>query len=102
MAKGVICTMCRETAMLQGELYVLPSHQVVGQTTTLLLDTAGSRLATVMGGQQWAWREKKYYPNIRHKDFRSSVHYARTTPLDSETGLTGELWSKTNLLNLQN
>ena len=28
--------------------------------------------------------------------------HAQGTPLDSETGWTGELWSKTNLLNWQN
>ena len=44
---------------------------------------------------------------IRHEDFRSSfvclsVRQVRTTPLDSETGWTGELWLKTNLLNWQN
>ena len=30
------------------------------------------------------------------------LHHAQGTPLDSETGWTGELWSKTNLLNWQN
>ena len=39
---------------------------------------------------------------IRHKDIRLSshappVHHAQNT-LDSETGWTGESWSKTNLL----
>ena len=29
-------------------------------------------------------------------------HALATPPLDSETGWTGELWSKTNLLKLQN
>ena len=44
--------------------------------------------------------------NIRHKDFRPSVRPPSVTltvpPLDSETGWTGELWSKTNLLQWQN
>ena len=45
--------------------------------------------------------------NIRHKDFRTSSSVLpcvtlRPPPLDSETGWTGELWSKTNLLNWQN
>ena len=41
---------------------------------------------------------------IRHKDFRPSDSSVtlRGPPLDSETGWTGELWSKTNLLNWQN
>ena len=34
--------------------------------------------------------------NIRHKDFRANSfrHAQGTPPLDSETGWTGELWSK--------
>ena len=32
--------------------------------------------------------------NIRHKDFRACMHNAQTTPLDSVTGWTGELWSR--------
>ena len=46
--------------------------------------------------------EKSY---IRHEDFRLfGLCHAHGTPnpLDSETGWTGELWSKTNLLNWQN
>ena len=40
-------------------------------------------------------------PNIRHKDFCSS--FSNTLlPLNLETGWTGELWSKTNLLKWQN
>ena len=41
--------------------------------------------------------------NIRNKDFRPSdsvciAHATPILPLDSETGWTGKLWSKTNLL----
>ena len=45
---------------------------------------------------------KKSY--IRHENFCSSVRPSRSGDpvLDSETGWTGELWSKTNLLNWQN
>ena len=52
----------------------------------------------------------KYISKIRHKDYlclsvcpsvRPSVTL-RVPPLKSETGWTGELWSKTNLLNCQN
>ena len=39
--------------------------------------------------------------NIRQEDFRASVTLV-LPPLNSETGWTGELWSKTNLLNWQN
>ena len=41
---------------------------------------------------------------IRHEDFlRSSSSVTLVLPpLKSETGRTGELWSKTNLLNWQN
>ena len=43
---------------------------------------------------------------IRHKGFfRLFVHSSvtlRVPPLKSQTGWTGELWSKTNLLNWQN
>ena len=39
---------------------------------------------------------------IRHEDFRPSFVTYRLPPLDSETGWTGELWSKTNLLIWQN
>ena len=52
---------------------------------------------------------KLYYKSyIRHENFRPlSVHpdfsvTLRVPPLNSETGWTGELWSKTNLLNWQN
>ena len=45
--------------------------------------------------------------NIRHQDFHACVRASsavtlRLPPLDSETGWTGELWSKTNLLIWQN
>ena len=42
---------------------------------------------------------------IRHKDICPSPSFSvtlRTPPLKSETGWTGEHWSKTNLLNWQN
>ena len=39
--------------------------------------------------------------NIRHEDFRLCVTL-RVHPLDSETGWTGELWSNTVLLILEN
>ena len=41
--------------------------------------------------------------HIRHKDFCAPfvLHNTQGTPQDSETGWTGELWSKTNLLKWQ-
>ena len=41
---------------------------------------------------------------MRHEDFLCSDFSVTLvlTPLNSETGWTGELWSKTNLLNWQN
>ena len=47
-------------------------------------------------------KKKNIYPKL---DMRISVRFCvtlRGPPLDSETGWTGELWSKTNLLNWQN
>ena len=49
---------------------------------------------------------KKYCKlNIRNKDFRPFISLSvmlRQPPLDSESGWTGELWSKTNFLKRQN
>ena len=49
----------------------------------------------------------RYKSYIRHEDFRlssvrSSFVTLRPPPLDSETGWTGELWSKTKFLILEN
>ena len=44
-----------------------------------------------------------YHPKYPILDTRISCSVAlRVPPLDSETGWTGELWLKTNLLNWQN
>ena len=46
-------------------------------------------------------RKKKNKSYIRHEDFRPSSVTLVQPPLKSETGWTGELWWKTNLLNWQ-
>ena len=55
----------------------------------------------------WILKLTKQKSNIRHKGFRSFVRFffvcdAQGTPLDFETGLTGDFWSQTNPTNCQN
>ena len=47
------------------------------------------------------WGGVKVASYIRHKDFRLPSVTLVVPPLDSETGWTGELWSKTKFLILE-
>ena len=62
------------------------------------------KLVVIIGKKSCLFENKKAISsNIRHKDFLTSSSVTdRLPPLDCEMGWTGELWSKTNLLNWQN
>ena len=108
---SIVCQTWRNCQFGHGGLFVNPTDSLFSAKKNLHWKYFRASQRTHFGNSTWRHYPyiqcaKKIYPKLdmRISFVRPPPPPSRSyyPPLDSETGWTGELWSKTNLLNWQN